>query len=558
MKVTFFDVEYANTRSKSICQIGILSRDLTTGENETRLCLYVNPQDTFDENCIRVHGITEDKIKHAPTLDTVWGEIEKYFKNAVVIGHNVASADLDALYRNLVRYNIKVPDIYYICTYRLSREKIPSPLVEDYSLSTLCNFFNIDIPSEHNPLYDACSCSDLLDKLSQYTSFNFEKEIKLFVPSNEVSDIELISDKSLKDAIHGLYGMIRAFALDNKVSEKEKCYLSEWRDRFNIHAQNKDIAKIIDVIDEILKDGVVGIDELNALTTTLKQHLDIVNTSAVTLSTQILNGLIRGIITDDEITEDECKKLRTWLYNNSYLSGHQPFDKIIAILESALADGKLSLDEARVVKEEISALLSTLPKEKSSLMGKKICLSGSFAYGKKSAVMQYIKDQGGKVQKEVNSSTDMLIVGVGKNANTSNVKKAMELTTMGKTVEISSEADVLDYEKTFNDLLFDYIDESGMSDAEVYKKAGLPRQMMSKIKCIPDYKPSKSSICAFAIALCLDLDKTNSLLASAGYILSPSIDFDRVILRAIRKCSYDIDAINEKLYSLGLSCLGSK
>ena len=152
MKVTFFDVEYANTRSKSICQIGILSRDLTTGENETRLCLYVNPQDTFDENCIRVHGITEDKIKHAPTLDTVWGEIEKYFKNAVVIGHNVASADLDALYKGLVRYNIKVPDIYYICTYRLSREKIPSPLVEDYSLPTLCNFFNIDIPSEHNPL----------------------------------------------------------------------------------------------------------------------------------------------------------------------------------------------------------------------------------------------------------------------------------------------------------------------------------------------------------------------------------------------------------------------
>ena len=28
MKVTFFDVEYANIRNKSICQIGILSRDV--------------------------------------------------------------------------------------------------------------------------------------------------------------------------------------------------------------------------------------------------------------------------------------------------------------------------------------------------------------------------------------------------------------------------------------------------------------------------------------------------------------------------------------------------
>ncbi|MBQ8343874.1 MAG: hypothetical protein IJY41_01640 [Clostridia bacterium] len=558
MKVTFFDVEYANTRSKSICQIGILSRALTTGENEARLCIYVNPEDTFDENCIRVHGITNDMVKDAPTLDKVWTEIEKYFRDSVVIGHNVAAADLDALYRGLVRYNITPPEIYYVCTYRLSREKIPSFLVEDYSLPTLCNFFNIDIPKSHSPLYDACSASDLLDKLSAYAPFDIEKEIKLFSPKGESANIDLMSDKALKEAIHGLYGMLRGFELDGKVSKKEIEYIIKWRDSFAPYKDSEDIGKIINVIDEIAQNGSIGIGEIGALSSTVKQQLDIVNTSAVTLSTQILNGIIRGIITDDEITVDECKRLRTWLYSNSYLAGHHPFDKIIAIIETALWDGKLSLEEARVVRAEINQLLPTLPKEKISLAGKRICLSGSFAYGKKSAVMQYITDRGGTVQRGVTKSTDMLIVGKGKGATTSNVKKAMEYNSFGGSIEISNEAEVLEYERTFSDLLFDYIDESGLSDAQVYKKAGLPRQMMSKIKCLPDYKPSKSSICAFIIALKLDINKANTLLASAGYILSPSIDFDRIILKSIKRKNYDIDSINEALYTQGLSCLGTK
>ena len=42
-------------------------------------------------------------------------DIEKYFTNAVVIGHNVASSDLDALVKNLRRYNLDIPEFYYIC-----------------------------------------------------------------------------------------------------------------------------------------------------------------------------------------------------------------------------------------------------------------------------------------------------------------------------------------------------------------------------------------------------------------------------------------------------------
>ena len=48
MKVTFFDLEYANTRNKSICQIGILSRDIDNPDSMVeKIDIFVNPEAYF-------------------------------------------------------------------------------------------------------------------------------------------------------------------------------------------------------------------------------------------------------------------------------------------------------------------------------------------------------------------------------------------------------------------------------------------------------------------------------------------------------------------------------
>ena len=78
-------------------------------------------------------------------------------------------------------------------------------------------------------------------------------------------------------------------------------------------------------------------------------------------------------------------------------------------------------------------------------------------------------------------------------------------------------------DKSFAYKLFDLIDERGMTDVECYKKANVDKKTFSKIKCNPDtYKPSKQTAVAFAIALKLDLEETQDLLASAGLTLSRS------------------------------------
>ena len=102
-------------------------------------------------------------------------------------------------------------------------------------------------------------------------------------------------------------------------------------------------------------------------------------------------------------------------------------------------------------------------------------------------------------------------------------------------------------DESFTEMLLRKIDESGMKDAECYKKAGVDRKLFSKIRSDRAYRPSKVTAIAFAFALSLPETEAEDLLKKAGFALSDSNVFDVIVRFFLRTGRYDMFELNEAL-----------
>ena len=109
-------------------------------------------------------------------------------------------------------------------------------------------------------------------------------------------------------------------------------------------------------------------------------------------------------------------------------------------------------------------------------------------------------------------------------------------------------------DETFSERLLRLIGERGMTDVEVYKRAGIDRKHFSKMRSDKNYQPKIKVVYALIFALRLNLDEAKDLLVSAGYGISPAREYDLVMEFCIME-GYDIDTVNGILYEMGMDVL---
>ncbi|MBZ9691791.1 exonuclease domain-containing protein [Clostridium cagae] len=157
MNFVAIDFETANEKRNSPCSIGIVV--VKDGEIIEEVHHLIKPKEMrFMPINIGIHGIRPRMVQDELEFDKVWEKIKHYFNENLVIAHN-ASFDISVLRNTLELYNIEMPNFWYICTMKLSRNFYSN--LDNARLNTVNNFLGYKF-KHHDALADAMACSNIL------------------------------------------------------------------------------------------------------------------------------------------------------------------------------------------------------------------------------------------------------------------------------------------------------------------------------------------------------------------------------------------------------------
>ncbi len=115
-KYLFIDCETANPQGK-ICSIGYFVDDAADGHYTL-----IDPEDDFFWFNTRINHIEQKDVAGKPTFPQFCEESDflSLLEDYVVVGHNVANADLHYIRKTLAAYGIAMPRVSYVDTYAMA------------------------------------------------------------------------------------------------------------------------------------------------------------------------------------------------------------------------------------------------------------------------------------------------------------------------------------------------------------------------------------------------------------------------------------------------------
>jgi len=167
MKFVAVDVETANPRMSSICQIGIVRfENGIEVDAEVRL---VDPQDYFDPYNVGVHGLTEDRVRGAAAFPELHSWLMDRTRNQIVACHT--HFDRTALIQACARGALTAPQCNWLDTARVARRAWVQFAHSGYGLANLARHLDITF-RHHDALEDARVAGLVLQRAMDETGYS--------------------------------------------------------------------------------------------------------------------------------------------------------------------------------------------------------------------------------------------------------------------------------------------------------------------------------------------------------------------------------------------------
>lgn len=183
------DIETANADVSSICQIGVA--EFQNGEVVNTWKTLVDPQDCFDGFNVRLHGISEETVKGAPTFEQIHEDLTELLRDKVVVHH--MPFDRVGISRACEECELDHIPTFWLDSARVVRRTWEQFAYSGYGLKNIADFLEIKF-EHHDALEDAIATGRIMLKAMELTSMNIDAwrnrvnlPINLYATRNKIS-----------------------------------------------------------------------------------------------------------------------------------------------------------------------------------------------------------------------------------------------------------------------------------------------------------------------------------------------------------------------------------
>ena len=253
----------------------------------------------------------------------------------------------------------------------------------------------------------------------------------------EIKDYRIFTKKSEMDkAISTLCGLMHGIQIDEKINEHEMAELLNWCNVSSSFVSYSPFREIVTMIQNAASDGVITQEEYyDIMWVTDRAMDDNLYYDICTKGIQYLQGILYGLMADNQINDTEIQKLSDALTDLEYLKGTYPYDELENVLTNILQDGIVTEEEREYLTAFCAEFVDTTAslnihkpdidalKAKYNIGGlcalcpdiefkdKIFCFTGASTRHTRNEIAGIITQLGGIFKNSVTKKTDYLIVG---------------------------------------------------------------------------------------------------------------------------------------------------